>query len=230
MKRRIAWRCSLEICVNSSPIPRPGTWYRILALVSTKCSRRPGRKRRETSVPGARGSATPRKRPPPPSVKTFIGFDAAADPASYSAVNSTSSRGYLRSGRLAPNPRDQSVLLSDPIGILAGNACPIISLSCRTVSVQSLSLNLGRRSPGTGSSILGGSAERSRRRGASAKLEQPRRPFRAVAQNWTGASGQELFQSEDWRRGWESNPRVKVLQTSPLPLGYRASTAVASGE
>ena len=25
-----------------------------------------------------------------------------------------------------------------------------------------------------------------------------------------------------WRRGWESNPRVKVLQTSPLPLGYRA--------
>ena len=28
---------------------------------------------------------------------------------------------------------------------------------------------------------------------------------------------------EDWRRGWESNPRIKVLQTSPLPLGYRAS-------
>ncbi len=26
-----------------------------------------------------------------------------------------------------------------------------------------------------------------------------------------------------WRRGWESNPRMKVLQTSPLPLGYRAS-------
>src|SRR5579862_957597 len=26
----------------------------------------------------------------------------------------------------------------------------------------------------------------------------------------------------NWRRGWESNPRVKVLQTSPLPLGYRA--------
>ena len=25
-----------------------------------------------------------------------------------------------------------------------------------------------------------------------------------------------------WRRGWESNPRIKVLQTSPLPLGYRA--------
>ena len=29
---------------------------------------------------------------------------------------------------------------------------------------------------------------------------------------------------ECWRRGWESNPRIKVLQTSPLPLGYRAST------
>ena len=29
---------------------------------------------------------------------------------------------------------------------------------------------------------------------------------------------------QNWRRGWESNPRIKVLQTSPLPLGYRAST------
>src|SRR5436305_15084913 len=28
---------------------------------------------------------------------------------------------------------------------------------------------------------------------------------------------------EDWRRGSESNRRIKVLQTSPLPLGYRAS-------
>src|SRR5579864_9218810 len=26
-----------------------------------------------------------------------------------------------------------------------------------------------------------------------------------------------------WRRGSESNRRIKVLQTSPLPLGYRAS-------
>ena len=25
-----------------------------------------------------------------------------------------------------------------------------------------------------------------------------------------------------WRRGAESNRRIKVLQTSPLPLGYRA--------
>jgi len=27
---------------------------------------------------------------------------------------------------------------------------------------------------------------------------------------------------EAWRRGGESNPRIKVLQTSALPLGYRA--------
>ena len=27
---------------------------------------------------------------------------------------------------------------------------------------------------------------------------------------------------DDWRRGGESNSRIKVLQTSPLPLGYRA--------
>src|SRR5579863_2170998 len=27
---------------------------------------------------------------------------------------------------------------------------------------------------------------------------------------------------KSWRRGSESNRRVKVLQTSPLPLGYRA--------
>src|SRR5450755_838331 len=27
---------------------------------------------------------------------------------------------------------------------------------------------------------------------------------------------------KDWRRGSESNRRIKVLQTSPLPLGYRA--------
>src|SRR5277367_3020747 len=27
---------------------------------------------------------------------------------------------------------------------------------------------------------------------------------------------------EGWRRGSESNRRIKVLQTSPLPLGYRS--------
>jgi hypothetical protein len=40
----------------------------------------------------------------------------------------------------------------------------------------------------------------------------------------TGTAGAHcMFPSEIlWRRGWESNPRIKVLQTSPLPLGYRA--------
>jgi hypothetical protein len=36
----------------------------------------------------------------------------------------------------------------------------------------------------------------------------------------------------DWRRGSESNRRIKVLQTSPLPLGYRApaqSTSAPDG-
>ncbi len=31
-----------------------------------------------------------------------------------------------------------------------------------------------------------------------------------------------------WRRGSESNRRIKVLQTSPLPLGYRAPAAYVS--
>ena len=31
-----------------------------------------------------------------------------------------------------------------------------------------------------------------------------------------------VFGALSWRRGWESNPRIKVLQTSALPLGYRA--------
>src|SRR3984885_13194245 len=37
------------------------------------------------------------------------------------------------------------------------------------------------------------------------------------------ASMKVVTQRNSWRRGWESNPRIKVLQTSPLPLGYRAS-------
>jgi hypothetical protein len=32
-----------------------------------------------------------------------------------------------------------------------------------------------------------------------------------------------LQDGQEWRRGSESNRRIKVLQTSPLPLGYRAS-------
>src|SRR6266851_7028999 len=31
-----------------------------------------------------------------------------------------------------------------------------------------------------------------------------------------------ITQGLEWRRGSESNRRIKVLQTSPLPLGYRA--------
>jgi hypothetical protein len=33
-----------------------------------------------------------------------------------------------------------------------------------------------------------------------------------------------LLSEKVWRRGSESNRRIKVLQTSPLPLGYRAFT------
>jgi hypothetical protein len=32
-----------------------------------------------------------------------------------------------------------------------------------------------------------------------------------------------------WRRGSGSNRRIKVLQTSPLPLGYRALATCAAG-
>ena len=32
----------------------------------------------------------------------------------------------------------------------------------------------------------------------------------------------EVMYLKDWRRGPGSNRRIKVLQTSPLPLGYRA--------
>src|SRR6185437_5385181 len=43
--------------------------------------------------------------------------------------------------------------------------------------------------------------------------------------NWLSrnqVTSRETSGEEFWRRGWESNPRIKVLQTSPLPLGYRA--------
>ena len=41
---------------------------------------------------------------------------------------------------------------------------------------------------------------------------------------WTGVKyGRDSeLQEKNWRRGSESNRRIKVLQTSPLPLGYRA--------
>jgi hypothetical protein len=36
------------------------------------------------------------------------------------------------------------------------------------------------------------------------------------------SSVRNYMQGSTWRRGGESNSRIKVLQTSPLPLGYRA--------
>jgi hypothetical protein len=48
-----------------------------------------------------------------------------------------------------------------------------------------------------------------------------RRPiaFEEVCSVFTGSRASEV---SNWRRGAESNRRIKVLQTSPLPLGYRA--------
>src|SRR5664279_4529670 len=40
---------------------------------------------------------------------------------------------------------------------------------------------------------------------------------------WRATAVARTLKGKIWRRGWESNPRIKVLQTSPLPLGYRAS-------
>ena len=39
----------------------------------------------------------------------------------------------------------------------------------------------------------------------------------------------EEYSGIEWRRGSESNRRIKVLQTSPLPLGYRALPGSPSG-
>src|SRR5580692_6214550 len=41
---------------------------------------------------------------------------------------------------------------------------------------------------------------------------------------WAGIAVAE----KEWRRGSESNRRIKVLQTSPLPLGYRAPAQYVS--
>jgi hypothetical protein len=50
----------------------------------------------------------------------------------------------------------------------------------------------------------------------------------------TGAAARsltiELSVEKDWRRGSGSNRRIKVLQTSPLPLGYRALTSKMNHE
>ena len=38
-----------------------------------------------------------------------------------------------------------------------------------------------------------------------------------------GNDSLRMTDQKDWRRGPGSNRRIKVLQTSPLPLGYRAA-------
>src|SRR6185437_5177960 len=43
-----------------------------------------------------------------------------------------------------------------------------------------------------------------------------------VARGIDGPDQIEYARTRSWRRGRESNSRIKVLQTSPLPLGYRA--------
>ena len=64
---------------------------------------------------------------------------------------------------------------------------------------------------------------------------RPDRPNPRFSEGSTNGPAQVLAQNLDvygividfagakrWRRGSESNRRIKVLQTSPLPLGYRA--------
>jgi hypothetical protein len=71
-------------------------------------------------------------------------------------------------------------------------------------------------------------------------ISQDRRPFQLVV-SWAalrlhrwepaltltrrqgrGSEGENMNLEKVWRRGSGSNRRIKVLQTSPLPLGYRA--------
>ena len=49
-------------------------------------------------------------------------------------------------------------------------------------------------------------------------------PERSVASEWSPAKSSNYNKQlrKEWRRGSGSNRRIKVLQTSPLPLGYRA--------
>ena len=48
------------------------------------------------------------------------------------------------------------------------------------------------------------------------------RPTAAIA-----LAQENLIRIGVWRRGPGSNRRIKVLQTSPLPLGYRALAGLA---
>src|SRR5579864_1326774 len=61
----------------------------------------------------------------------------------------------------------------------------------------------------------------------------PRFALLSTNRNEIGATGQpqqiQLRARKHWRRGAESNRRIKVLQTSPLPLGYRALWFHSSG-
>jgi hypothetical protein len=41
-----------------------------------------------------------------------------------------------------------------------------------------------------------------------------------------GLMTMQIQKRKGWRRGSESNRRIKVLQTSPLPLGYRAKLKI----
>ena len=58
--------------------------------------------------------------------------------------------------------------------------------------------------------------------------QRHRQPVRHIAQVARRAKRKILgdeeicFMEREWRRGSGSNRRIKVLQTSPLPLGYRA--------
>ncbi len=63
----------------------------------------------------------------------------------------------------------------------------------------------------------GESHETETRAGAQARREEHFRhtSITGMLQDWPG---------NYWRRGGESNPRIKVLQTSALPLGYRAES------
>src|SRR5262249_54460478 len=56
------------------------------------------------------------------------------------------------------------------------------------------------------------------------RRERKREPAGEIPSAVEGPQFQQVLWV-NWRRGSESNRRIKVLQTSPLPLGYRASTA-----
>ena len=60
------------------------------------------------------------------------------------------------------------------------------------------------------------------------KMDEKTRKFTKKTQMWMAVENTPILLKllillrKDWRRGPGSNRRIKVLQTSPLPLGYRA--------